>query len=339
MTTSLGRVTILGAGNWGTTLAHLIGRNGHPAVLWTRSSEQAREINERHTNQVSTPGLLIDDSVRAMTALDEALAGATLVFIVVPSQSFREVCRRAAAVLLPDQLVIHATKGLEITTHRRMSEILLEETCVQQLGVLSGPNIAPEIAAGKPAGTTIVSHFPHVVESGRKAIASQRLMVFAGDDVVGTELAGAFKNVVAIAAGVADELKVGENAKAFLISRGMAEMTRLAVALGAQAATFVGLVGVGDLVVTCASTQSRNHRVGVGLARGQPLGAILSGLGMVAEGVPAARAAHELALTHGVKVPLLEHVYRVLYEGLAPEKALQQLMQQPAGRDGGLPAR
>jgi glycerol-3-phosphate dehydrogenase (NAD(P)+) len=164
-------------------------------------------------------------------------------------------------------------------------------------------------------------------------------MVFSGEDVLGTELAGAFKNVVAIAAGVADELEVGENAKAFLISRGMAEMTRLAVALGAQPTTFVGLVGVGDLVVTCASVHSRNHRVGVALARGRPLNVILQDLGMVAEGVPAAKAVHELALKHGVQVPLMEHVYRVLYEGLSPGVALEQLMQQPAGRDSGRAAR
>jgi glycerol-3-phosphate dehydrogenase (NAD(P)+) len=336
---ALGKVAVLGAGNWGTTIAHLVGRNGHPVLIWTQSPEQAGEINEEHANRTYTPGLKIADLARATTSLEEAVSGAALVFIVVPSQAFREVCRKADPVLMPDQIVIHATKGLETGSHLRMSELLLEETCIRQFGVLSGPNIAPEIAAGKPAGTTIASHIPRVVEMGRKAVASERLMVFHGEDVIGTELAGTLKNVVAIAAGVADELKVGENAKAFLIARGMAEMIRLGVALGAQAQTFVGLVGVGDLVVTCASTHSRNHRLGVALARGRDLKSILADLGMVAEGVYAAKAAHELAAAHGVSIPLMEHVYRVLYEGLSPELALEQLMQRPAGRDAGLPAR
>jgi glycerol-3-phosphate dehydrogenase (NAD(P)+) len=339
MTSALGKVAVLGAGNWGTTIAHLIGRNGHDTTVWTQSAELAREITESHANSAYTPGLRIAEGVRATTALDEALADAALVFIVVPSQAFREVCRKADEVLKPDQIVIHATKGLEATSHRRMSEILVEETCVRQFGVLSGPNIAPEIAAGKPAGTTIASHIPRVVDLGRKAIGSERLMVFHGDDVIGTELAGAFKNVVAIAAGAADGLKVGENAKAFLISRGMTEMIRLAVALGAQPQTFVGIVGIGDLVVTCASAHSRNHRVGQALARGEDLKSILANLHMVAEGVHAAKAAHELAAARGVHVPLMEHVYQVLYEGLSPQVALSLLMQKPAGRDAAVPAR
>ena len=216
-----------------------------------------------------------------------------------------------------------------------MTQILLEETCARQLGVLAGPNIAAEIAKGKPAGTVVSSHFPRVIEAGRAALSSPTLMVFSGEDVVGVELASAFKNIVAIAAGIAAEMDVGENAKAFLVARGLAEMSKLGMAMGANALTFSGLAGVGDLVVTCASPDSRNHRVGAALARGERLPDILTRLGMVAEGVYASVSAHELVAKHGVDAPLLENVYRILYEGVSPQDSLRALMRLPAGRDVG----
>jgi glycerol-3-phosphate dehydrogenase (NAD(P)+) len=330
-------IALLGAGNWGTTLAHLIGSNGHSVRLWTREPSQRDEINERHTNQRSVPGLRVSDRVRAVTELREALTEAALIVVVVPSQAFRSVCQQIGDLLSPDQFVLHATKGLEEKTHRRMTEILLEETCAREIGVLSGPNVAAEIVEGKPAGTVVTSHFPRVVHVAKEALSSPRMMVFAGDDVVGVELAGALKNVVAIAAGMATEMQLGENAKAFLVTRGLAEMARLGVVLGARPLTFAGLAGVGDLAVTCASPRSRNNRVGRALARGEALPQILEQLGMVAEGVYASVSAHELAALHGVDVPLLEQVYRVLYEGLSPATSLEQLMRLPAGRDAGAP--
>jgi len=328
-------VAVVGAGNWGTTLAHRIASNGHSVALWTRDAAARDEINARRSNSRSVPGLVIAPNVRAVTDMAQALAGATLVLFVVPSQAFRAVCRIAADSLSPEQLVIHATKGLEQRSHRRMSELLLEETCARQIGVLSGPNIAAEIAAGMPAGTVVASHFPRVVRVGRQALSSARMMVFSADDVVGVELAGAFKNVVAIAAGMAAELGVGENAKAFLVTRGLAEMARLGAALGARPLTFAGLTGVGDLTVTCASGQSRNNRVGRALARGQALPDALRELGMVAEGVYASAAAHELAAVHRIDLPLMEHVYRVLYEGQSPAASVDELMRLPAGDDVG----
>ncbi len=327
------RVTVVGAGNWGTTLAHRIASNGHPVTLLTRDPAQLEEINERHTNARSVPGLTIAKNARAVIDMKEAIVGAVLVLFAVPSQAFRAVASAAADFLSPEQLVIHATKGLERLTHRRMSEILLEETCVRQIGVLSGPNLAAEIAAEKPAATVIASHFPRVVRTGRRVLSSARMMVFAGDDVVGVELAGAFKNVVAIAAGMAEELRMGENAKAFLITRGLAEMARLGVALGARPLTFAGLSGVGDLTVTCASAQSRNNRVGRALVRGGVLSDVLRDIGMVAEGVYASVSVHELAAAHGIDVPLMDHVYRVLYEGLSPSASVDELMRLPSGND------
>lgn len=329
------KVAVLGAGNWGSTLAHLAGDNGHEVLLWTRREEQAREINERHTNERSVPELKLSPNVRATTRLKEALTDAPLVLMVIPSQAFRAVSRAAGDLLAPDQVVIHATKGLETDTHRRMSELVLEETCVRQVGVLSGPNIAGEIALGQPAGTVVASHFPRVIALGKQAVASPRMMVFSGEDVLGVELAGAFKNVVALAAGMAVAMGLGENAKALLVTRGMAEITRLAGALGALPQTFGGLAGFGDLMVTCNSTRSRNHRVGAALGRGEKLSDVLAGLGQVAEGVHTARAAHELAARHGIVSPLIEAVYRVLYDGLDVGIGLEELMRQRSGRDVG----
>lgn len=327
------KIAVLGAGNWGTTLAHLFGANGHDVALWSRSAEICASLNRDHANPRAVPGLAIATSVVATPDLRGALEGAGLVVIVIPAQSFRAVCRALGDVLVPEQLVVHATKGLEIGTRRRMSEVLAEETCARQIGVLSGPNIAAEIASGKPAGTVVASAFPRVVAEVRRALASNRMLVFSGEDVAGVELAGALKNVVALAAGMAGEMAIGENAKALLITRGLAEITRLSVAMGARQATFAGLAGIGDLMVTCASPLSRNHRVGAALARGEGLQSILDGLGMVAEGVPTAIAARELAAQHRLDSPLLERVHRVLYEALSPRDALEQLMRLPAGKD------
>lgn len=326
-------VAVLGAGNWGTTLAHRIASNGCIVRLWTRETDQRDEINQRRTNERAIPGLHIHPGVRAVSVLSEAVSGAELILIAIPSQAFREVCRKLGDELYPEQIVIHATKGLEAGTHRRMSEILHEETCARQIGVLSGPNIAVEVAQGKPAGTVIASRFPRVIRVGRRALSCPELMVFAGTDVLGVELCGALKNVVAIAAGIADEMRVGDNAKAFLVTRGMAELMRLASAMGAEAMTLTGLAGIGDLMVTCASPHSRNHRVGVALARGESLDDALARLGMVAEGVHAAVSARALAAARGIPMPLFARVYRILYEGLRPQAALEQLMSLPPGAD------
>lgn len=326
-------ITVLGAGNWGTTLADLVAQNGHDVRLWTRSPAQRDEINGLHTNERGVKELRIDERVVATTDLEEAVRGAELVIMVIPSQAVREVARSLGDVLAPEQVVLNAAKGLERESNARMTSIVLEETCAKQIGVLSGPNLAPEIAKRKPAGTVIASRFPHVIRLARRIVSSPRMMVFASEDVVGVELAAALKNVVAIAAGAATMMGIGENAKAFLVTRGLAEMTRLAVTMGASPLTFEGLAGVGDLMVTCASPISRNHRVGAALARGERLPDILEGLGMVAEGVYAAVAARDLARAYGVEAPLLERVYRVLYDGLGCEEALSELMTLPAGRD------
>lgn len=322
----MSRVAVLGAGNWGVTLAHLAAQNGARVALYTRDAGQVEEINGVRRSERAMAGLVIAAGVKATSDLRQAMDGAELLVFVVPSQGFRDLARAAGEHLRPEQLVLHATKGLELDTHARMSTILKEETCARQVGVLAGPNIAAEIARGHPAGTTIATAFPRLFDVARGAFASSRFVVLPGTDVLGVELCSAFKNVVAIAAGVAQQMDVGENAKALLTTRGMGDIARLSLALGAERATFHGLAGIGDLIVTCASERSRNHRLGAAIARGERLNDALAALGMVAEGVYASIAAHELARKHGIDIPLLDRVYRVLHEGLPPERALEELM-------------
>ena len=328
-------IAVLGAGNWGATVAQLVATAGHGVRLWTRSPEQRDELNAFHTNRRFTGEARLHPAIVATTDLAEAVTPATVVFVVVPSKGFREVARALGELARPDQVYLHGTKGLELGTHRRMSELLLEETCVRQLGVVSGPNIATELLRGLPAGTVIASKFPRVIQEGTRALASGVLRVFSNDDVTGVELAGAFKNVAAIAAGIADALEAGESAKAMLVTRAIGEMARLGAAMGAEPSTFFGMAGIGDLVVTCASPHSRNHRLGVALAEGATLEQAKARLGMVAEGVNTARTVHELARERGLELPLFEKMHEVLFEGLPPAEAVAQLMRRPPGRDVG----
>jgi glycerol-3-phosphate dehydrogenase (NAD(P)+) len=319
-------ISVLGAGNWGTTIAHLIGQNGYPVRLWARSSSTCAEINEQRTNHRYLPDLPLSGNIEATTDLAEAVRGSELVFVVIPSQAFRQVCGELGDLVTPAQMAVHATKGLELDSYKRMTEVLSEETCLRQIGVLSGPNIARDMCAGKPAGTVVASRFPRVIEAAREVLRSKQLRVYGNTDVVGVELGGTLKNIVAIAAGMATQMQLGENAKALLITRGLSEIARLGVALGADAMTFSGLAGIGDLLVTCASPISRNHRVGAALARGLTLREAVDSLGMVAEGVKAAKIAHELGAQLGLRAPLMDGVYRVLYDGLTPQQGLQELM-------------
>ena len=327
------RVAVLGAGNWGTVIADRVARNGREVTLWTRDDKVRDEVNLHHTNETAVPGLRLHPALRAVTDPKEALEKAEIVFVIVPAQAMRDVCKTVGEHFRPYHFVVHGTKGLELGTRARMSEIIHDETCVRQLGMVSGPNIAPEIARGSPAGTVVVSHYPEVIRAAKAALTCDELMVFYAEDIIGVEIASSLKNVVAIAAGIASEMDVGENAKAFLVTRGLAEITRIAVTLGADPITFSGLAGLGDLVVTCASQHSRNHRIGRALARGVPLSRALEELGMVAEGVSTSRAAHELARDIGVEAPLLEAVYRIVHEGQSAQSAVRDLMRTPARRD------
>ncbi len=323
-------VAVLGGGSWGTTLADVIGAAGHPVHLWARDKAACEELNEEHTNSRYLKEATLSDKITATTDLGEAVAGKRLILMVIPSKAFRQVAERMGDILTPDQYVLHATKGLEPGTHYRMSQIILQETCARQIGVLSGPNIAPEICAGKPAGVVLASRFPRLIETGQRYLVCEalpRLRVYNNDDVVGVELAGALKNIVAIAAGIVTAMDLGENTKALLMTRGLAEIARVGVAMGARALTFSGVAGIGDLIATCASPLSRNHRLGAALAQGKTLKQAVDSLGMVAEGVNTTAVVKEVIDKHQLDAPLLETVNRVLFEDLSPADAVLELMR------------
>jgi glycerol-3-phosphate dehydrogenase (NAD(P)+) len=319
-------VAVLGSGSWGTTIAHVVASTGRPCFLWGRDEDVVKEINEKHRNPRYFPDRALAPGIRATTDLEEAARSTPLVVVGVASSGFREVARRLGDFVTGDQVLLSATKGLEPRTHKRMSEILKEETCAKKVGALSGPNIAREILDGEPAATVVASRFNEAIELSAQLLHGPRFRVYGNTDLVGVELAGALKNVVAIASGVSTGLGLGDNTRSLLITRGLAEIQRLGVKLGADPLTFSGLAGIGDLFVTCSSPLSRNHRVGAGLAKGKKLEKVLEELGEVAEGVNTTRVCREVASEAGVPMPIAEGVYRLLFEGLSAKSLLEDLM-------------
>ncbi len=319
-------VTVLGGGSWGTAIAALIAHAGHPVTLWLRDRKRAAAMRRSRRNERYLPDLPLDRSIRITNDLVGAVRDVPTLVFVIPAKAFREVAAAVGDHLDPSQVAIHGTKGFEAATRERMSQILEQETCLKQIGVLSGPNIAPEIAGGLPAGAVIASRFPRVISETRRLMVSDRFRVYDSRDMVGVELAGALKNVIAIVSGAAAGMDLGENVRAMLITRGLAEIARLGSAMGADPLTFSGLAGMGDLVVTCASPLSRNHRVGRGMAEGKSLDEVVASLGMVAEGVGTTRIAYEFARERDIDAPMTTAVYRVLFEGLSSDVALAELM-------------
>ncbi|HEY9721380.1 MAG TPA: NAD(P)H-dependent glycerol-3-phosphate dehydrogenase [Oscillatoriaceae cyanobacterium] len=319
------RVGVVGGGSWGTALAHLIGENGHGVLQWMRDGKAADELNAARRNRY-LPELKISANVEATGTLARLGDECKLILLVVPSQSLREVAGQLGASLTGAHLLVHGIKGLEQGTFKRMSQILREETCVKKIGVLSGPNLAKEVAQGQPSATVVASKYPEVIDRARDVLVGPTFRVYGNDDVVGTEMGGALKNILAIAAGMAHGLGFGDNTRALLLTRGLTEMARLGVHLGAKPATFSGLSGIGDLMATCFSPLSRNYQVGYRLARGEQLEAITADMQQVAEGVKSARAVHEYAQSHDVYMPITEGVYRILYHEVPPRAVLQQLM-------------
>lgn len=326
-------IAVLGAGSWGTTLAHLIAQTGHNVRLWGRDEQVAASINEEHVNRRYLDGFGLHEDVVASTDLAATVDGVSYILMVLPSSAFRAVCQQLAPMLHPSQAIFHATKGVERESYARMSQIILEETCVRQYGVISGPNIAREIMEGKPSGTVVATPFPRLAEAARAFLTSPSFRVYENRDVVGVELGGTLKNIIAIASGISSELNLGENAKALLLTRGLQEMIRIGVAFGAEAKTFSGLSGIGDLMVTCNSEHSRNFRFGRGLAKGQSVEEIRVSLGMVAEGVFASKVASDFVQAKGLETPIMQAVYSVVHEGSASIETLSQLMQNESRPD------
>ncbi|WP_309118668.1 NAD(P)H-dependent glycerol-3-phosphate dehydrogenase [Paenibacillus sp.] len=324
------KATVFVAGSWGTALAAVLADNGLEVLLWTRGEAQAKEINERRTNEKYVPGTKLAPSVRATTSIEEATRHGDILLFVAPSSAMRDVARRAKPYVRGDQLIVHATKGFEADTLLRMSHVLEEEFAdVLEPGsvvVLSGPSHAEEVIQRSPTTVVVACSRPELAEAAQDAFITPAFRVYTNPDVAGVEIAGALKNIIALGAGMSDGLGFGDNAKAALLTRGLAEIGRLGVAMGANPLTFAGLAGVGDLVVTCTSRHSRNWRAGYKLAEGAPLEEVLASLGMVVEGVRTTKAAIALAAKYGVELPIAEQLHAVLFRGKHPRSAVEALM-------------
>lgn len=323
------KVAVLGAGSWGTTLAAQVAVNAQ-TVLWAREPEVAEAIRTTHENPMFMPGFALPSAMRATNDIEEALRAADVIVVAVPSRFYRSVLELAGPYVPSGAVVVSVTKGIEPTTCLRMTEVLADvwnhdPACV---AVLAGPNLAREVMAGQPSATVLACPAADRSEWLQRLFMTESLRVYTNPDVVGCEIGGAVKNVLAIAAGIADGLGYGWNTKAALITRGLAELARLGVAVGGQPLTFLGLAGNGDLMATCSSTQSRNHHVGAELGRGKPLDAILAEMHMVAEGVGTAPAVLELAGRSGTDMPIASTVGAVLDGNLAPAAAVVRLMHR-----------
>ena len=325
----LDKVAVVGAGSWGTTVATIAARTV-PTVLWARRPELADAVNARHENTDYLPGVALPGHLRATASLDEAVSGASIVVMAIPSHGFRAVLESLAPHVGADIPILSLTKGLEQGTQRRMTEVIAEVLPGHGAGVLTGPNLAREIVAGQPAATVVAMTDPAVAASVQVLLGTENFRVYTNPDVVGCEMAGATKNVLAIAAGISTGLGLGDSSLAALITRGLAELGRLCVAMGGQRMTIAGLAGVGDLVATCTSPLSRNRAVGVELGRGRSLDEILGGMRMVAEGVKSARPLLDMAAAYGVEMPIGEQVAQVLEGVRSPSEVIPALMLRSA---------
>lgn len=326
-----GVVNVVGAGSWGTAIATVLVRRG-PTVLWARSAELAESINRSHRNDAYLPGLDLPADLRATTELVEVAGGADMILVAVPSHGFRDVLGALASHLAGSVAVavVSLTKGIEGGTNRRMTEIIAEVLPSNPAGVLTGPNLAGEIARGQPAASVVALARTELAELAQRSLHSETYRVYTSGDVIGCEVAGAVKNVIVLAAGVSDGLGFGENTRAALITRGLAELGRIGTALGGEPPTFGGLAGVGDLVATCTSERSRNRSVGFALGQGESLGVVLSGMHMIAEGVKAAGPLVALARSVGVEMPITEQVAAIVEGRSTPSEALVALMRRAA---------
>jgi glycerol-3-phosphate dehydrogenase (NAD(P)+) len=328
-------VAVVGAGSWGTAFAAMLcGRHG-TVTLWAHETEVYADLRDRRENRAFLPGIVLSPAIRPTNDLAEAVSGKTVVVFAVPSQYLREVAERTAAYLSPEACLVSLAKGVENGTRKRMTEVLGEASPehAPRVAALSGPTFAREVAEGMPTGATVAARDITVARRLQRVLSGSRFRLYADDDVTGVEIGGALKNVMAIAAGMADGLGFGHNARALLISRGLAEISRLGVRLGAQPQTFAGLAGMGDLVLTCTGDLSRNRTVGTRVGRGERIGDVLSGMTMVAEGVRTAVSAVDLSRRTGVPMPISEQVHDILHEGKDVRKAVSELFSRTLKRE------
>lgn len=324
-----GHVGVIGAGSWGTALANLLAKKGVETILWSYEAEVAAGIGRDHRNPRYLSEVVLDSRLRATTSIEEAVESAAVVVSISPSHVVRQVMRSAAPHLSADALVVSASKGIEVDTLARMDEVLCEElptANARHLAVLSGPSFALEVAQEHPTAVTVASYDEASAQRAQALFQTDYFRAYTTDDVIGVEIGGSLKNVIAIAAGVVAGLGFGHNTTAALITRGLAEISRLAVALGADALTLSGLAGMGDLILTCTGGLSRNRSVGVELGRGRPIDEIMGEMTMVAEGVRTTRSTRELARRYEVEMPIVEEVYAMLFEGRSAREAVENLM-------------
>lgn len=330
------RIAVIGAGSWGTALAKLLGDKGETVSLWGHREEHVATLQSTRENTAYLPGYRLNENITITSDLKQAVAGHLFVVMVVPSHVFRDVFSQLTEFLESGASIISATKGIENETLMTMTKVVAETIKVKEnlrgvlgrIGVLSGPSFAKEVALGIPTAVTVAAQTKEVAKQFQSVFFTERFRAYTSTDVVGLEIGGALKNIVAIAAGICDGLGYGTNTRAALITRGLAEITRLGVKMGAAPLTFSGLAGLGDLVLTCTGDLSRNRFVGLKLGQGKKLNAILDEMEMVAEGIKTTRSARSLARKEGVEMPILEQVYNVIYEDKPCEMAVQDLLRR-----------
>ncbi|MCP8968746.1 NAD(P)H-dependent glycerol-3-phosphate dehydrogenase [Ectobacillus ponti] len=322
-------IAVVGAGSWGTALSMVLADNGHKVRIWGNRAEQIQEMNEAHTNNRYLPGVRLPESITGYTSLQQALEGVQNILLVVPTKAYRDILREMRELVTHPVTLIHASKGIEPDTLKRISEMIEEEMpapLVQDIVVLSGPSHAEEVALRQPTTVTSASKNMQAAEEVQDLFINQYFRVYTNPDIIGVELGGALKNIIALAAGMTAGLGFGDNAKAALMTRGLAEIARLGRKMGAHPLTFAGLTGMGDLIVTCTSVHSRNWRAGNMLGKGQSLDEVLSNMGMVVEGVRTTKAAHQLAQVLDVEMPITAALHGVLFDGADVKEAVDSLM-------------
>ncbi|UTR09610.1 NAD(P)H-dependent glycerol-3-phosphate dehydrogenase [Evansella sp. LMS18] len=325
----MSKIAVLGSGSWGTALSIVLASNGHDVYLWGRSEEQANEINANHTNNRYLPDIKLPEGIKAVTDLNDSLEGAEAVLLVVPTKAMREVLKKVTTLIDRPLLFMHASKGIEPGTHLRVSEIIEEEIPGSQragVAALSGPSHAEEVSLYQPTTVTSSSSDPETAKRVQDLFMNKHFRVYTNPDLIGVEIGGSLKNIIAIGAGMTNGLGYGDNAKAALMTRGLAEITRLGMKMGANPLTFAGLSGLGDLIVTCTSVHSRNWRAGNMLGKGKSVEEVLSEMGMVVEGIRTTQAAYELARKLEVEMPITNELYEVLFNDKSPEEAVTELM-------------
>ena len=321
----MSKIAVIGGGSFGTVVANIIALNGHDVQFWMRSSDLVNEVNECHENSQYLPGYALSRRVVATESMADAVTKSSLIFVAVPSSSFREVVKQIV-VFAPDEvMLISTTKGIEPSSFKLMSQVLDEESPNSKIGVLSGPNLAKEIASKHPTGTVIASNIEEIRETVKEVLRSDTFRVYTNDDMFGIELGGSLKNIYAIIAGLAASIGMGHNTNSMLVTRALAEMARFGRELGADPMTFLGLAGVGDLVVTCSTPLSRNYRIGQALGEGRSIEQALTEVGQVAEGVNTLKLVKEKADELGVYMPLVNGLYRIVYDNLPIKNIVSSL--------------